>query len=106
MRSREDDHRRGSPVRGLVVLNASLLAVLAAVTFGPAADAQQRSRGDYTMVAGGVNGAEAAAVYVVDTTNQEMMVVTYDHNTKQLDGIGFRSLAEDTATLLRGRGGG
>ena len=97
---------RGAPGPGaLLALNGALLALLAAVTFGPSVDAQQgRRRGDYTMVAGGVKGANSSAVYIVDTVNQEMMAVTYNQQSKTLDGVGYRNLAADAGIVLRGRG--
>ncbi len=96
---------RGAPGPGaLLALNGALLVLLAAVTFGASVDAQQgRRRGDYTMVAGGVKGANSSAVYIVDTVNQEMMAVTYNQQSKTLDGVGYRNLAVDAGTVLRGR---
>lgn len=99
---RGDAHRRVSTFRSLLVLNTLLLAILAAVTFGPSADAQSRARGHYTMVAGGVNGSTSSAVYIIDVINQEMMAVVYNQNTKRLDSIGYRNLAYDaTARTTR-----
>lgn len=82
-------------LRGLLVLNVLLLGLLAAVTFAPSADAQNRARGKYIMAAGGVKGVQSNAVYVVDEVNQELMAITYNHNTKRLEGIGYRNLAYD-----------
>lgn len=93
-------------LRGLIALNLALLAVLALVTFasGPVqAGAQARGRGEYTMVAGGAPGTDAAAVYIVDVANQELIAITYNQQTKQLDGIGYRNLAADAAALTRSR---
>lgn len=95
--------RRPSRLRALIILNGVLIAVLAAVTFGSAATAQNRIRGDYVMVGGGVNGADGSVVYILDTINQEMMVVKYDHNKKILGGVAYTNLANDAATVLRGR---
>lgn len=91
-----------SPLRALVALNALLLAILALVVFGPAASAQQRARATYTMAAGRVLGLEQSAVYILDTVNQELIAVTYNPSTKQIDGIGYRNLAADQATVLHG----
>ncbi len=66
-------------------------------------EAQVRGRSEYTMVAGSAKGADSSAVYIVDTTNQELIVITYNQNTKRLDGVGYRNLASDAADLLRGR---
>ena len=90
-------------MRGLLALNAALLMILGAVTFGSGAEAQMRSRGEYTMVAGNAKGSAASVVYIVDTVNQEMAVVTYNTQTKTLDGVGYANLAQDAARLIRGR---
>jgi len=99
---RHGDGKGPSP-SGLLALNAALVALLAAVTFGPKVDGQARPRGEYTMVAGGVKGANSSAVFVVDTVNQEMMAITYNQEAKVLEGIAYRSLAEDVASVQRGR---
>lgn len=88
---------------GLLMLNGALLAVLAVVTFAPSADAQQRARGDFTMVGGNVPGVDGSAVYIVDTVNQEMMVVAFTQSDRRLTGVGYRNLATDAASLLRGQ---
>jgi hypothetical protein len=95
---------KASRMRGLIALNAALLVVLAAVTFGSAVWAQGRGRGEYTMVSGGVVGVDSAAVYIVDVANQEMVIMTYNQQTKTLDGVGYRNLAQDAAAVVRGRG--
>ncbi len=91
----------GWSARGLLAVNGLLLALLGLVTFGPAADAQLRARGEYTMAAGRVNGSDGKAVYIIDAVNQEMVVVTYNPNTRQLEGIGYRNLAADAADVVR-----
>jgi hypothetical protein len=88
-------------LRPLLALNAALLVVLAAVTFGSSADAQQRGRGDYTMVAGGVNGSQSSAVYIVDERNQELVAVTFDTSKRTLQGITYRNLAADAGVITR-----
>ncbi len=100
---RGDTHRRVSTFRSLLVLNTLLLAILAAVTFGPSADAQSRARGQFTMVAGGVNGLSSSAVYIIDVINQEMMAVAYNQNTKRLEVIGYSNLVLDATTRTQRR---
>ena len=86
------------------MINAALLMLLAAVTFAPDATAQVRSRGTYTMVAGGVNNnSQSSAVYVVDVVNQEMMVLTYISASRELKGLAYRDLKADAADLTRSR---
>ena len=93
-----------SSLRGLIVLNVALLIVLAAVTFGASVHgAQNRGRGEYTMVAGGGSGTDASIIWIVDVSNQEMIAMMYNPNTKVLDGVGYRSLSADAASVTHGR---
>ena len=94
--------RRPSIVPRLLIVNGLLLMLLGVVTFGASADAQSRARGSYTMVAGGVNGSSSGAVYIIDTTNQELMALTWDPNQQTLVGVGYRNLVQDMATISRG----
>jgi hypothetical protein len=94
---------RVSPLRFLLALNAALLMILAAVTFGSAAQGQARGRGEYMMVAGGVQGAESNALYIIDVANQEMIVMVYNPNTRVLEGVGYRHLGSDAAAIQRAR---
>jgi hypothetical protein len=91
---------KSSHRRGLILLNAGLLAVLGAVTLAPRSVAQgqgsaQRARGEYTLVAGRIIGGSTHAVYIIDTANQEMVAVRWNEGQKGLDGIGYRNLAAD-----------
>jgi hypothetical protein len=94
-------NRHSSQIRTLIFLNAALLIVLAAVTFSSMAKAQARGRGEYTMVSGGVPGADSAAVYIVDVNNQEMVIMTYSPQNKVVEGVGYRNLAVDAASATR-----
>ncbi len=86
---------------GLLAVNGSLLALLAMVTFAPTSEAQNRVRGEYAMVGGGIQGASANAIYIVDTRNQELIALGYEPNQKELLGIGYRNLAADAASIQR-----
>ncbi len=91
---------RSVKIRGAVIVNAALLALLAAVSLGPRAEAQRasgRARGDYTMVAGKIMGGNASVVYVLDANNQEMVALRWNESDKSLEGIGYRDLAADAA---------
>ncbi len=100
--------RPSSNIAALIALNAVLIGLLAAVTFAPSVSAQSaRVRGGYTMVAGGANNTQSSVVYIVDTVNQEMMVMTYESSTRTVKGIAYRNLAADAANQLsRVRAGG
>ncbi len=94
-----------SQFRALIMLNAALLAILAAVVFSPSANAQNRpnrARGEYTMVSGEFQGASENAIWILDAANQELLALRWNHSQKKLDGIGFRDLSRDAAQTGRG----
>jgi hypothetical protein len=84
--------------RGLIAANAALLAVLAAVTLSPSSFAQRsgRARGDYTMVSGKVTGGNAHVVYILDSSNQDMIAAKWNDGAKAVDVIGYRDLQADS----------
>jgi len=86
-------------VRGLIGLNAALALCLAVVTFAPQVTAQQpapaREPGDYTMVAGRLQGQAFEVTYIVDAANQEMVAVMWEQSRRQLLPVGYRDLAAD-----------
>lgn len=106
MPSLENSSRAAANRRGLIVLNAVLLLVLAGVTFGGrAAEAQARVPGQYTMVAGGVAGSQSSAVYIADVRNRLLIGVAFDINARQLAPIGTVNLGRDVATAVNRRPG-
>ncbi len=98
--------RTGPNIRALVAINAALLGLLALISFASTAGAQGRGRGEYMMVGGGANGTNSAVVYIVDAANQEMIAATYNDNTKVLDAVGYRNLAQDAGNFLRSQNPG
>ena len=97
----------------LIGLNIVLLAVLAAASFGVGSDRQAgpgggpapnqaaRGRGEYTLISGRVQGSSTHAVYLLDSSNHELVALGWDRNRARLEPIGFRNLAED-AMLFQG----
>jgi hypothetical protein len=87
----------------LAIANAALLATLAFIEFGPVAVAQPagndpaaaRPRGQYTLVGGRVQTGNANAVYIVDSANQEMVVLQWEDGRNILQGVGYRDLEDD-----------
>jgi len=101
-------HAKGSRrgLLGLVGLNAALAVALLLVEFGPRAWAQPgdgpaRPRGEYTLIGGEIQTGNSDAVYVIDSVNQEMIVMTWEDGRNNLNGIGYRDL--DADSKARGR---
>lgn len=84
--------------RGLIIVNVALLLALGAISLAPKSFAQRgggRARGEYTMVSGKVTGSSAHAVFIVDSSNQDMVAVRWNESSKSLDALGYRDLKED-----------
>jgi len=90
-------------IGGLIGLNALLVLCLVAVTFAPAVTAQQplRDPGDYTMIAGDVQGQTYSVIYIVDAMNQELVAVSWDGSRQHMRPVGYRDLAGDTKVVAR-----
>lgn len=83
----------------LITLNIALVGALAAVMFVGDAFARQgsnRPRGEYTLVGGESQGIAESVIWIVDATNQELLVLRWQQSDKSLKGVGFRDLAEDS----------
>ncbi|RMD60569.1 MAG: hypothetical protein D6824_09250 [Planctomycetota bacterium] len=91
--------------RWLLGLNAVLAAAIVLVAANQLAAGQRqqdRKPGEYTMVAGRVQGMPQSALYIVDAANQEMVAVAWNRNRRQLEPVGFRDLAEDAKRVQEG----
>lgn len=91
--------------RLLLGVNAALAAAITLVAAGQLAVGQRqqnRKPGEYTMVAGRVQGMPQAALHILDAANQELVAVAWNRNTRQLEPLGFRDLAEDARRLQEG----
>jgi hypothetical protein len=91
--------------KGLIALNAVLLGLLAIVTLAPGAEAQTRRKrpvGQYAIVDGRIQGVAEAAIYVYDTSNQEMLALRWDRSRKLLQTLGHRDVAADAEQAQKG----
>lgn len=62
-----------------------------------------RGAGQYTMVGGRTEGSTAKVVYIIDSQNKELLAVRWNQGQNRLDGIGYRSLAQDADAQGRSR---
>lgn len=86
--------------KGLITLNVALLAALGLAVLVPTALADRqpgRARGAYTMLNGAIQGGNSDAIYVVDSANQEMIVLRWNDGRTTLEGIGYRNLNTDAS---------
>ncbi|MDP6541896.1 MAG: hypothetical protein QGF07_03830 [Phycisphaerales bacterium] len=85
----------------LIILNVLLLLVLVAVVLTPTADAQSVTRHRFNAVSGRVNGVSSGVVFLLDSTSQELVAITWDHNSSSLDLLGYRGVGSDIASVSR-----
>jgi len=67
------------------------------------AAAPARAAGQYTMVGGRTEGATAKVIYIIDSQNKELLAVRWNQGQNRLDGIGYRSIAQDADGQGRSR---
>lgn len=96
--------------RRLIALNAALLGALALVTIatqvsdagaqpagagGSRPNYPGRHRGDYCLVSGRTTGGSSSAVYILDSSNQELLALTWDRSREQFVILGRRDVTAD-----------
>ncbi len=89
---------RRQQTRALIGLNAVLLIALGAVSLTPDAGAQQntnRSPGAYSIVGGELSSGNANGVYVLDSTNRELILLSWDNSRNSVKFLGYRDLNSD-----------
>mgnify|MGYP001255705035 CR=1 FL=1 len=86
---------------GLLALNICLLCIFAFVTFEKQTEAQTTRAHRYIAVPGEVNGLTPGVVYIMDTSQQELVAITWDHYNKRLTPLGYRPIAADAQAALR-----
>ncbi len=90
---------RRRQTRALIGLNAVLLVALGAVSLTPNAGAQgqksPRLPGIYSVVGGELSSGNANGVYVLDSANREMILLSWDNSRNKVNFLGYRDLNSD-----------
>lgn len=87
------------------ILAIAALAGVLLVQHGPRATAQapaNRARGDYTLIAGRLASGGPHVLYVIDSSNNEMVSLKWDQGRQVMAAFGYRSLSAD-ANMQVGR---
>ena len=103
MTDRPPTPQRSQAIGWLVGVNVALALLLGAAVLAPQAIAQQgtqRPRGQFIVLGGEINTGQADAAYIVDTANQDMVVVRFGGGNQGLEGIGYRDLTADQNTEI------
>ncbi|MEO1583264.1 MAG: hypothetical protein AAFR96_01675 [Planctomycetota bacterium] len=97
------EHEQGTRSTGfarkhgvLIAVNAGLAAVVGVTAMAPAQPGNERARGQYAIVGGEfLGGGGENAVFILDSTNQDLIAVRWDRTRQSLAGIGYRDLSLD-----------
>ena len=84
----------------LIGINAGLLMAAGAVHWAASpglAQDDNRSRGSYMLIGGEIQGGDANAIYVLDTINEELIAVRWNHSRRELEQLGYRDVRRDTS---------
>jgi hypothetical protein len=87
------------------ILAIAALASVLLIQHGPRATAQaqaNRARGDYTLIAGRLASGGPHVLYVIDSSNNEMVSLKWDQGRQVMAAFGYRSLSAD-ANMQVGR---
>ncbi len=82
-------------VAGVLGLNVVLVVALAIVSLPRLSAATATWRSHYTLTAGELPDHKGSVVWLVDTIQQEMLVLGYDAEEGRVIRIGHRNLAVD-----------
>ncbi len=85
----------------LIAINAVLLFLLWHSVASRVTEAQETRGHRYIAVEGDVNNITPGVVYILDTTHQELVAITWDYNENRLVPLGYRPIASDAASALR-----
>ena len=96
-----DPVQKSKAMPGLIVLNAALLLVLAAITFSSDLFAQSVSRGEYICVSGNIQGSNIPVTWILNQSTQELVAMSYDKQKRQFTGLGYRNITTDAQTGAR-----
>jgi hypothetical protein len=84
---------------GVIVLNAILVVILGVLVFVPTTDAQESISPEYIAVPSKANGLTTGAVYIMNTSSQELVAVAYNRSKKRIMPLGYRNILSDAQSV-------
>ena len=88
---------------GVIALNVLLVAVFTVIVFVPTSDAQPEiitPPTNYLAVPSEASGMSTGVVYIVSTSQQEMVAVAWNQNRNKIMTLGYRNIAADAQSVL------
>ena len=86
---------------GVLALNVLLVAILTVIVLVPTSEAQNTSiaQNSYLAIPTVASGMSTGAVYIVSTSQQEMVAVAWNQNRNKIVTLGYRNIAVDAQSV-------
>jgi hypothetical protein len=86
----------------VIALNVLLLAILAAVSLVPSSSGQLDSTvNQYVPIPSVANGIPTGAIYIMETTRQELVAIAWNRDQNRVRILGYRNLRIDADSVPR-----
>ncbi len=90
---------KSSSRNGVIALNMVLIALLCLIVFIPKTEAQLSGESTYIAVPSEANGLTTGAVYILDTSRQELVAVAWNRNKNKIMPLGYRNISSDANSV-------
>jgi len=86
---------------GVIALNVLLVTVLTVIVFVPTSDAQNtlREGTSYVAISAVASGINTGVVYIMNTSQQELVAVAWNQNRNKIMTLGYRNIAVDAQSV-------
>ena len=85
---------------GVIALNIALVAILSAVALVPTTEATFTAEQQYIALPSTASGVTTGIVFLMNTTQRELVAISWDHNKNSIVTLGYRNLSADAQSAL------
>ena len=85
---------------GVIALNIVLVAILSAVALVPTTEATFTAQQRYIALPSTASGVTTGIVYIMNTSERELVAISWDHNKNRVVTLGYRNLLTDAQSAL------
>ncbi len=90
---------KASSRNGVLALNIVLVSILCIVVLVPQSEAQLSGESTYIAVPSEANGLTTGAVYILNTSRQELVAVAWNRNKNKIMPLGYRNISIDANSV-------
>jgi hypothetical protein len=90
---------KASSRNGVLALNIVLVSILCIVVLVPQSEAQLSGESTYIAIPSEANGLTTGAVYILNTSRQELVAVAWNRNKNKIMPLGYRNISIDANSV-------